>query len=145
MGYAYYCSKMRLVDTAMGLWMRYGHTYRTLRTEYEEALAERKQNGLPLRKVPNSILQEFPEIELLNKKTEDEAREYLLRLTESSIRTIISIIRDLQYNRAWNGMKANLIDSRYINSMHPKCPFGVNAASRTGRPLVKTNINKRSD
>ncbi len=130
----YYSSKRHLVDRGMYLWRVYGESYRTLIPEYEAAIAYRRENNLAINKVPNSVILELPEIPFLKIEDEEAAKQYLVSLVEQSIKSVIWGIEDLKYNRAWNGMRSNIIDVRYSNNRtNPKCPFGLDPERRTGR------------
>ena len=107
------------IKKAMGLYRRYGSSYRRFKEMIDGRLNGEKQAFRILRVVAD----EFPSIELLQKETEAEALDYLSTKKEDALRAIIRKVNRLDNNYGYRSMKEKEISYRWIDSRHPSCPF----------------------
>lgn len=121
MGKVFYGPKNKgdYIEDAMRLWECYSSSYRKFKKMIDGQKRGEKQ---PFR-IPNAVIVEFPTIDLLQKQTEAEARDYLELLSESSIRLITRIVKRIEYNYGYRFMREQGISYRLLDIRHPSCPF----------------------
>ena len=102
------------------LWEMYAESYRTNPIEYAFLQEERRRLRLPLRKIPRRIVEEYPEIEVLKILDRNVVIAYLTAMPVGRLDLILKEVENLQYNRAFNSVRAYIIDSRWQISHHGK-------------------------
>ena len=104
----------RIID----LWESYSREYRTNPIEYEFLKEERRRLKLPLKPIPERIMDEYPEIEVLRIFDRGKAVTYLMVLPAERLHEVLLMIESLPYNYAFNTLRAYLIDSRWLICHH---------------------------
>ena len=99
------------VSDAMYLWGLHSKRYQTLLDEYNALLEKKKELSLPLKKIKEKDLANYPEIEFLNITSADEAKEYLLDKNPKEIAFICKQIEDMvQTNYVYRTLVSKIDD-----------------------------------
>ena len=131
------------------VWVYYGDEYRTILSEYETLLTEKRNLKIvPLCPIKMSTLQEFPDIAFLDIADEKEALEYLLKLTLSDLVKLDTVLDLYLDSFILITLRNRIADFKYAIRNHncPKTPYGLdpdNCVSKGGR--VKRPIVYRED
>ena len=112
------CSKLTerdlLVRDLMEMWGLYGFEHRTMLQRYHELIELREQMGIkPLLRVKQAILKDFPENGFLDRKTKEEAEEFLSDLTMSEMKYLLRLIDDYVYSMPRRTIKGRIEDFEY--------------------------------
>lgn len=100
------------------LWEMYAESYRTNPIEYAFLKEERRRLKLPLRKIPGYIMDEYPEIEVLRILNRNVVVAYLTAMPVGRLSLVLKEVENLQYDHAFNSVRAYIIDSRWQISHH---------------------------
>ncbi len=93
-------------------WERMSETYRSLIPRYLELIAEKRKKKLPLFKVSQETLKDFPKIELLELEEEQKAKKYIDGLSQSQAKEVLRVIKGLDSNYSFTTIKNAVCDSK---------------------------------
>ena len=118
------------------LWGNYHENYQNIVDEYKKLRNEAKEKGIKHRAISEKLIREdFPKIELLNKKTREEAESYIDLLSDKETNRIIAEINALDNEcYVYVTLKSHIYDLRYkidhLNMDKTKYRLGMNPDAR---------------
>ena len=126
---------LQSTNRAMELWAIYGPRYATNIATYRALLERKRELGIkPLSKLPQNVLQEYPDIPFLKIDNPTEAKAYLDKLREHERRRLVHRIEYMvDYDYSYRTISTRVTEFEYQVKHYGERRHGVDPDSIGGR------------
>ena len=135
------------IKRALELWEIYGPRYATNVATYRALLERRRELGIkPLNKLPQIVLQEYPDIPFLKIDSQAEAREYVKKLREHERLQLVHRIEYMvSYDYSYRTISTRVTEFEYQVRHHGERRHGIDpdSISRQSRGRNRRVDDKR--